>query len=505
MIPIRTATALAALLAATPALAQTPSSEDLAALVRQQAAEIATLRARLDRLEGVASASPAAAAPTPADAPSLSGTPMPTPPAAQVVQGDLASRGTVTRPFAPQLVPPGPAERDVTQARQANAAGVTTEWGAGLPVFHSTDGIYTFKPRGRILTDVSSTFGSRYNGRNITTTGMRALRLGLEGGVGTHFFYQFESDFSENEVDIVTAFIGWRNRIRPGLDYDVRAGHLFNDRGFEGSTGSDSTPFMERTAVSTAIIPQRGFYGVGIMPRLFWKTGHASLTVTGDRIDGNQATNDSRTVLGRAHWNPVKGDRSVLHVGLWGFDEALSSAATTLTRNTVIGGRFNGALRVSTGTLLGGRSTTGYGAELGGYVGPVWVMAEAGERRARLTGDRPDFLSKAWSLSGGWFLTGDLPPYNPRLGSFGQPRVLKPIFEGGPGAIELTARYENLDYTSLLTGGRGWAATAGINWYLNSFTRLQFNWVHWDTDNRAGTFTGPDSGETVGTRLAVTF
>jgi len=334
---------------------------------------------------------------------------------------------------------------------------------------------------------------------------MRALRLGLEGGVGTHFFYQFESDFSENEVDVVTAFIGWRNRIRPGLDYDVRAGHLFNDRGFEGSTGSDSTPFMERTAVSTAIIPQRGFYGVGIMPRLFWKTGHASLTVTGDRIDGNQATNDSRTVLGRAHWNPVKGDRSVLHVGLWGFDEALSSAATTLTRNTVIGGRFNGALRVSTGTLLGGRSTTGYGAELGGYVGPVWVMAEAGERRARLTGDRPDFLSKAWSLSGGWFLTGDLPPYNPRLGSFGQPRVLKPIFEGGPGAIELTARYENLDYTSLLTGGRGWAATAGINWYLNSFTRLQFNWVHWDTDNRAGTFTGPDSGETVGTRLAVTF
>ena len=464
-----------------------------------------TLRARLDRLEGVASASPAAAAPTPADAPSLSGTPMSTPPAAQVVQGDLASRGTVTRPFAPQLVPPGPAERDVTQARQANAAGVTTEWGAGLPVFHSADGIYTFKPRGRILTDASSTFGSRYNGRNITTTGMRALRLGLEGGVGTHFFYQFESDFSENEVDVVTAFIGWRNRIRPGLDYDVRAGHLFNDRGFEGSTGSDSTPFMERTVVSTAIIPQRGFYGVGIMPRLFWKTGHASLTVTGDRIDGNQATNDSRTVLGRAHWNPVKGDRSVLHVGLWGFDEALSSAATTLTRNTVIGGRFNGALRVSTGTLLGGRSTTGYGAELGGYVGPVWVMAEAGERRARLTGDRPDFLSKAWSLSGGWFLTGDLPPYNPRLGSFGQPRVLKPIFEGGPGAIELTARYENLDYTSLLTGGRGWAATAGINWYLNSFTRLQFNWVHWDTDNRAGTFTGPDSGETLGTRLAVTF
>jgi len=500
MTPIRTATALVALMAATPALAQTPSSDDLAALVRQQAAEIAALRARLDRLEGAAAAVPSPLANT-APAPSAPTTP----PAPQLAQNDPSSRDIVTRPFAPQLVPPGPAERDVAQARQANAAGVTTEWGAGLPVFHSADGIYTFKPRGRILTDVSSSFGSAYDGRNLTTTGMRALRLGLEGGVGTHFFYQFESDFSENEVDVVTAFIGWRNRIRPGLDYDLRAGHLFNDRGFEGSTGSDSTPFMERTVVSTAIIPQRGFYGIGIMPRLFWKTGHASLTVTGDRVDGTQATSDSRTVLARAHWNPIKSDNSVLHVGLWGFDEALSSAATTLTRNTVIGGRFNGALRVSTGALLGGRSTTGYGAELGGYVGPVWVMAEAGERRARLTEGRPDFLSKAWSLSGGWFVTGDLPPYNPRLGSFGQPRVLKPIFEGGPGAIELTARYENLDYTSLLTGGRGWAATAGVNWYLNSFTRLQFNWVHWDTDNRAGAFTGPDSGETIGTRIAVTF
>lgn len=492
----RTASALVALLAATPTLAQTPTTDELAALVRQQANEIAALRARLDRLEGAQQVA-ALPAPTPA-------TPE-TPVAPQLARGDVLGRDTVTRPFAPQLVPPGPAERDIVQARQANAAGVTTEWGAGLPVFHSADGIYTFKPRGRILTDVSATFGSKYDARNITTTGMRALRLGLEGGVGTHFFYQFESDFSENEVDIVTAFVGWRDRIGKGVDYDVRAGHLFNDRSFEGATGSDSTPFMERTVVATAIIPQRGFYGVGIMPRVFWKNGHASLTVTGDRIDGNQSVSDSRTALARAHWNPIKNERGVLHLGVWGFDEALSSAATTLTRNTVIGGRFNGALRVSTGPLLGGRSTTGYGVEAGGYIGPIWVMGEAGQRHARLDAGRPDFVSKAWSLSGGWFVTGDLPPYNPRLGSFGQPRVLKPIFDGGPGAIELTARYENLDYTSLLSGGRGWAATIGANWYLNSFTRFQINLAHWDTDNRAGAYTGADSGETLGTRIAVTF
>lgn len=389
MNPLRTGCALIALVVATPALAQTPSAEELASLVRAQATEIAALKARLDRLEGAPQVAAAPATPaTPQEAANTS-----TPAPVQLAQ--QAGRPQVTSPYAPQLVPPGPAERDVARAREANAAGVTTEWGAGLPVFHSADGVFTYKPRGRILTDVSSTFGSKSDARNITTTGMRALRLGIEGGVGTHFFYQFETDFSENEVDIVTAFIGWRNRIAPGLDYDVRAGHLFNDRAFEGSTGSDSTPFLERSTVSTAIIPQRGFYGIGIMPRLFWRTGHASLTVTGDRVDGNQAVSDSRTILARAHWNPIKTDKGVLHLGLWGFDESLSAAATTLTRNTVIGGRFNGALRVSTGPLLGGTGTTGYGTELGGYLGPVWVMGEAGRRHARLDGGRPDFVSDA--------------------------------------------------------------------------------------------------------------
>jgi phosphate-selective porin OprO/OprP len=476
------------LIAATPALAETPDNAELAGLVRAQAAEIAALKARIERLEGqgVAQAS---------SAPQIAERQQPVPPP------------LVVAPFAPQIVPPGPADIDVAQARAvaANPAGVTTEWGAGLPVFRSADGVFTYKPRGRILVDVSSTLGSRYAGRNTTTTGMRALRLGLEGGVGPHFFYQFETDFSENQVDIVTAFMGWRNRIGGKLDYDVRVGHLFNDRGFEGSTGSDSTPFLERTAVATAIIPQRGFYGIGIMGRAFGPNWHASVSVTGDRVDGEQATNDSRTAMARAHWNPIWTDRSMLHVGLWGFDEALSSAATTLTRNTVIGGRFNGAVRVSSGPLLGGKSTTGYGAELGGYVGSLWLMGEGGQRIARLDGGRCDFKSKAWSMSGGFFLTGELPPYNPRLGSFGQPKVLDPLLDGGSGAIELTARYENLDYTDLLLGGDGWAATLGVNWYLNSFTRIQLNTIQWHTDNRTGAFTGGDGGTTVSARVGVTF
>lgn len=476
--------ALAALFIASPALAQAPSQDALAELVRAQAVEIAELRARLDKLE--------------AQDESLAVTDS----AALPVQtAQAAAPALVTQPGQS-----GPAPRDTPRAQEPKAPDVVAEWGSGLPTFRSSDGVFSFKPRGRILTDVSSTFGSDYDGRNITTTGMRALRLGVEGGVGPHFFYQFESDFSENEVDVVTAFIGWRDRINDSLDYDIRAGHLFNDRSFEGSIGSDSTPFLERTVVATAIIPQRGFYGLGVMPRIFWKSGHASLTITGDRIDGSQSIEDSRTVLGRIHYNPIKTDRSALHLGAWGFDEALSSGTTgVLTRNTVIGGRFNGALRLSTGTIEGGTGTTGYGLELGGYRGPVWIMSEFGERDASLNAGRPDFTTEAWSLSGGWFVTGELPPYSSRLGSFGQPKVLRPVFDGGPGALELTARYENLEFGGIEAAASGWAATIGANWYLNSFARIQVNAIQWQTDNAVGAYAGKDDGQTVSGRVAVTF
>ena len=476
---LKTTLATALLAAPASALAQ---GEDLEGRVRAQQAELDTLRTRLEALEKKQ---------------------------AEDHEQLTRVRAGMT-PIAPQLVPPGPATAPVDTARAAaaptkgpKATDLQVEWGAGAPIFRSADGVYSFKPRGRILLDASSTGGSRYEARDVTTTGSRALRLGIEGGVGAHFFYQFETDFAENGVDVVTAFLGWRHKVA-GLDYDLRIGNLFNDRSLEGSTGSDATPFLERTVVATAILPQRGFYGVGAQARLFGANWHASLSLTGDDVDSNYAVSDSRTVLARAHWNPVKTERTVLHVGAWGFDEQLSSAAGTVTRNTVIGGRFNGNLRVSTGALTGATEDRGYGAELGGHAGPIWLMAELGQREARLA-EQANLTTEALSVSAGWFITGETPPYNPRFGNFTQPQVTRTVIDGGPGAIELTARYETLRFGHAGPLGRGWAATVGANWYLNSFSRLMLNAIRWHTDNRTGDFTGADEGQTVSLRAQVSF
>jgi len=95
-------------------------------------------------------------------------------------------------------------------------------------------------------------------------------------------------------------------------------------------------------------------------------------------------------------------------------------------------------------------------------------------------------VTKAWSLSSGYFITGELPPYNARLGTFAQPKVRNPVLRGGPGAVEVLARYENIDYSGVPTAGDGWAATGGVNWYLDNVIRLQFNVIHWSATNRSG-------------------
>lgn len=372
-----------------------------------------------------------------------------------------------------------------------------------FPTFRSADGEFSFRLRGRILLDVTASRGSRFDGRNITNSAKRSLRLGFEGAAGDHLLYAFETEFAGEGVDVGTALLGWRGKSGE-LDYELRVGNLFNDRGVEGSTRSDATPFEERNVVGTAIAPQRGFFGAGASARLFGPRWHVSLALTGDAVGSEQPRSDGLTLMARAHWNPLSRADRLVHIGIWAFDETLGPSAGDIARRTVIGGRFNPDLRVPTGPIIDATGDRGFGVELGGYTGPFWTMVEAGRREVRLHA-RSDVSLSAWSVSAGWFLTGETPPLSGRTGTFGQPRVRRPLVEGGAGAVELTARYETLDYSALPAGGRGKAATVGLNWYLADYSRVMVNVIRWSTWSREGPFAGDDGGTTIALRFGVTF
>src|SRR4030095_6354240 len=128
------------------------------------------------------------------------------------------------------------------------------------------------------------------------------------------------------------------------------------------------------------------------------------------------------------------------------------------------------------------------GAELSWEPGPFVVKGEVIRVRDQRLGQGirgeglPDLLSRGWYFTVGWVLTGE-----PAAGGV-KPR--KDFLTGkGFGAVQIAARYEQLRFGSSEHPGlptrssRGAnllseserVATFGVNWYLNRFTRIQFN------------------------------
>lgn len=450
---------------ATSAFAQSaPSADEIAAL----RAQVQALSARLEQLEAQ-SQTAAQAAP--------------------VVAGS---------PAAVTASAPRPVQTAATTAAPAPAP---VDWATGLPELRSPDGSFTFKPRIRVTADLSTTFGSDSDSRNLTTTELRGLRLGGQGKIAGGFTYWIEGDIADNAVSVANAFVAYNTKMG-GRDLEVSAGQRLNDRGVEGGTAEDVVPFLERSLMVSTIGPERGAYGVGVTSKLTGSVWHASLSVTGDAISTG-TTNDSVTLMGRTHWSPFKTDAGFLHIGGWGFVEDLTPNASIASRSLVVSSRGNDNLRLSGGTIADPKGSKGLGLELGGVHRSGWLMAEGGKRVVE-TAAR-DFDQDAYSISAGFFITGEKPPLSPRTGTWGRPKVLNPLGTDGYGAVEIVGRYDTADYSDNPTGGEADTWLLGVNWYPTNNTRVSAHWSAWSVDNRTGTFVGDDSGNTATVRVQTAF
>ncbi|WP_167693048.1 OprO/OprP family phosphate-selective porin [Sphingomonas azotifigens] len=354
--------------------------------------------------------------------------------------------------------------------------GSHVEFRNGSPVLVFPDGGSTLRPLAQLIIDGETTSGARDAARNRGDRGVRAAHLGFAGTVADHVVYQLETEFASGSADVLWAYVGWRGKVA-GLTADVLAGNLQNDRSVEGSSGGEALPFAEPNFVASAIAPDRGGFGFGAQARLIGRDWHASFAVTGNDIDANHPQTGDRTSLARGHWNPVKRDGAILHVGAWRFDERFTGGTRTLGADTNVAHGLNLRTVLPSPPLLGARGDHGTGVEAGGVLGPVWMMAEAGRRVIDLP--RAQAQTTAKSLSAGWFLTGEAPPYAAATGGFGRPIVARSVFQGGSGQVELTARYEDIRFTMPGFRNTGSSVTGGVNWYLSSQMRLMGNVTAW--------------------------
>lgn len=122
-----------------------------------------------------------------------------------------------------------------------------------------------------------------------------------------------------------------------------------------------------------------------------------------------------------------------------------------------------------------------FNAELAGSYGSFHATAEAFFVTAGRSGAQTNLDFSGAYVESGYFLTGEHREYNKKAGVFGRVKPLCPMsLDGnGWGAFEVAGRLSTIDVTDDdVDGGRLTDVTAGLNWYLNQYTKFQVNYIH---------------------------
>ncbi|HEY0197788.1 MAG TPA: porin [Rhodanobacter sp.] len=476
------------------------STRELLHLVKQQAAEIQSLKKRLANVEAHEHETDVAIAHTAQATERVAASPA----QHQAEQTRLQVQSAVADVRENDMA--------VAQAQLAANAGSgggsgSTRWGkngeAG-PIFSSDDGFFTFKPDGRLLLDFTGTQGSHYEDRNISGAQLASARLGGEGTVGP-LGYHVEADFAGNSVALRQAYLSYATSLF-GFKSKVYLGNFLKDLGTEGSSESARVPFMLRSAASQVGEPVNSSFGLGVQMRVYGDNWHYSLSVSGDSPSASTSGSspDSIAYLTRAHWNPVKGNDGFLHVGAWYYYENISRGVASINNTPAIALDYNQNLDVSASSIANPTQDHASGYELGGVYRSFWVMSEYAKRT--IDSSSVDSVSRhGSSLAAGWLLTGEKPGFSSRSGSWKGVKVNNPFTSGGTGAFELAARVDHYDFRGAPRGGTGVSYTLGLNWYLNDWARVMFDYIRWNTDNKVGDYQGPDWGNSIGVRTQIVF
>jgi len=248
-------------------------------------------------------------------------------------------------------------------------------------------------------------------------------------------------------------------------------------------TSSNYAAFMERGSPADTFAPGRN---VGLMlrhpennDRLTWA---ASLTTDGGSTADNP-NNSELTFTARVTGLPLLFDdgSGFVHVGIGlsdrrPTDDDIRYRARPEARSAPV--------YADTGCIASDRARL-LGVELAVVRGGYWLQSEwiRAAVDAPAVGD-PEFTGGY--LEVGRFLTGEQRAYDRAEGKFDRV-VPNAVYRGGNpfrpgarhGAFEVTARYSTADLTDAsISGGTLRNVALGLNWYLNSESRVMLNYVH---------------------------
>ena len=438
-----------------------------------------------------------------------------------------------------QQVKEAKAAAAAAQAAAASAGGsdldLKIKW-KGAPEFSSGDGKFKMKIRGRLqadYNDIDQDFP--ITGRpDVSAAEFRRARLGVEGVVFYTVEYKFEIDFANDEVSVKDAYLEYTGLAE---DLGLRFGNFKTFNTLNDMTSSRFITFMERAALVEAWGFDRQIGAAAIYAK-----DHYTLSagIFGPPVSIEEDfLEDVKTGAARVTWAPINRDvngvHQVLHLGAsWRYREnaehlrsgsngptgqVSNPFADQLFRYRARGADLHLADRFVSTPQIFDRDTF-WGLEGAVIWGPWYAAGEYTELEADILrasfgantgffGSDPTYTG--WYAETGWFLTGETMSY--KHGEFGRIKVKNPVIGGGHGtgwgAWQIAGRYDVLDLTDKAQTIQGnpvinppstsaqnctlcgeqntW--TIGVNWWLNDYTRFQFNYSESDINGGPLLFT----------------
>ncbi len=371
----------------------------------------------------------------------------------------------------------------------ATNANVPVEASAGKEGFilKSSDGDYLLKIKGIIQFD--SFFFDHDNPTLTTTNGgfsyasstfnPRKVRPYFEGTLAKYYDFRFLPDFGNGQTVLQDAYLD----IHYWPEVRLKGGKFKSPVGLERLQDETNLTFFER-ALPTNLLPNRdvGFYFHGDPWNGAFSYALGILNGVADNALGDTDANSDKDAVARVFVSPFKdlGMESLKGLGIgvsgtYGNQQKGTATSTNLPSYKTTGQTT--FFSYASGVVSNGQHIR-YSPQANYYWGPFGFLGEyAVSSQYVTTGSNTTSLThSAWQAALSYVLTGEKATYsgvNPEYGF--DPR------NGHWGAIELAARYSNLEIdsdafpiyasrTSNAAGAREWGG--GVNWYLNKNVKV---------------------------------
>ncbi|MBS0201400.1 MAG: porin [Planctomycetes bacterium] len=351
--------------------------------------------------------------------------------------------------------------------------------------------------------------------------GFRRARLAAAGDVARNVSYMLELDFATagrpSFVDV------WLDVHEIPLFGNIRVGQWRHPFGMENLTSARELTFLERPT-GFALAPFRepgiGFHNLNQSQTITWAGSVYSAVAD---AWGNTYGNKGMGTAFRLTALPVykSEGRRLLHLGFDHSFQVPGNAGWTYRSRAEYNGPAGKSMSQSS---PGGANGGGSGGDVPFFfnTGPLFFdqanlvnfelagVYDSLHWQTELTWNFVDFGGTTVTIpaayaQAGYFLTGEVRPYKKMAGVLSRIKPLRPFgHEGGLGAWEVAVRYSYINTNPIVPfqpaapaapqtgvapipwGGALNDVTCGLNWYLNSYTKLQLNYIV-SNINRGGT------------------